>query len=111
MSPYAYNPALGLVGPDRDVDRTACRIEHDAWIGAEALILGRCARIGVGAVVAAGAVVTQDVADFAIVAGVPARQVGTRLTRDQQRRVLELDYDSLTPAELVDAVQRDELSC
>ena len=52
-------------------------IGHDVWIGHGAIILpGR--RIGTGAVVAAGAIVTRDVADYTIVAGVPARPVRPR---------------------------------
>jgi len=52
-------------------------IGHDVWIGHGAVILpGR--RIGTGAVIAAGAVVTRDVADYTIVAGVPARPVRPR---------------------------------
>jgi acetyltransferase-like isoleucine patch superfamily enzyme len=52
-------------------------IGADAWIGCNATIL-MGVRIGTGAIVAAGAVVTRDVADYAIVAGVPARQIGVR---------------------------------
>jgi acetyltransferase-like isoleucine patch superfamily enzyme len=50
-------------------------IEHDAWIGARAMVL-KGVRIGSCAVVGAGAIVTSDVPSGAIVAGVPARVVG-----------------------------------
>lgn len=49
-------------------------IEDDAWIGAGATLTPGVT-IGRGAVVAAAAVVTHDVAPFTLVAGVPARQL------------------------------------
>lgn len=52
-------------------------IEDDVWIGANCVITPNV-RIGRGAVVGAGAVVTRNVAPFAIVAGVPAREIGRR---------------------------------
>ena len=53
------------------------RIGDRAWIAYRAIILPGVT-IGEGAVVAAGAVVSADVAPYAIVAGNPAREVGTR---------------------------------
>lgn len=52
-------------------------IDQDVWIGTNVSILDGVT-IGRGAVVAAGAVVTGPVDAWAIVAGVPARQIGSR---------------------------------
>ncbi|HOK41430.1 MAG TPA: acyltransferase [bacterium] len=52
-------------------------IEDDVWIGANCVV--KCGvRIGKGAVIAAGAVVTRDVEEYSIVAGVPAKKIGSR---------------------------------
>jgi maltose O-acetyltransferase len=52
-------------------------IGDHAWIAAHVLVLPNVC-IGRGAVAAAGSVVASDVPDFAIVAGVPAKQIGQR---------------------------------
>jgi acetyltransferase-like isoleucine patch superfamily enzyme len=52
-------------------------IGNDVWIGFRAIIMGGVT-IGDGAVVAASAIVTKNVPDYAIVAGIPARIVGYR---------------------------------
>jgi len=57
-------------------------VEGDVWIGYRAMVLAGV-RIGRGAVVAAGAVVTKDVAPYTVVAGVPAREVARRFTPEQ----------------------------
>ena len=58
-------------------------IGDDAWIGAKASVL-KGVRIGRGAIIGVGAVVTRDVPAFAVVAGVPARRIGML---DQRRFV------------------------
>lgn len=52
-------------------------IENDVWIGANCVITPDV-RIGRGAIVGAGAVVTRNVTPFSIVGGVPAREIGKR---------------------------------
>lgn len=56
-------------------------IGNDVWIGASALILNGV-RIGDGAIIAAGAVVTKDVEPYAIVGGVPAKLLKWRFTKE-----------------------------
>ncbi len=52
-------------------------IEDEVWIGAHSTVTDGV-RIGRGAVIGAGSVVTHDVAPNEIVAGVPARRIGRR---------------------------------
>jgi acetyltransferase-like isoleucine patch superfamily enzyme len=52
-------------------------IEDYAWVSLRSIVLGGV-RIGTGAIVAAGSVVTKDVEPYAIVGGSPARQIGER---------------------------------
>ncbi|TSC87753.1 MAG: acetyltransferase [Microgenomates group bacterium Gr01-1014_7] len=56
------------------------------FIGPRAIILPGV-RIGKGAVVAAGAVVTKDVSEFVIVGGIPAEIIGERKLKDPKYRV------------------------
>lgn len=52
-------------------------IGDDVWIGMRSIIMPGV-KIGNGAVIGAGAVVTKDVPDFAIVGGVPAKIIKFR---------------------------------
>jgi len=63
--------------PDFEVETAPVVIEDFAWLSCRTVILPGV-RIGKGAVVAAGAVVTKDVEPYAIVAGVPAKKIGER---------------------------------
>lgn len=57
--------------------RKGVKIGKDCWIGSKAVILDGVT-IGDHVIVAAGAVVTKDVPDYAIVGGVPAKVIKTR---------------------------------
>lgn len=63
--------------PDFGVRGRAVTIGDHSWIASRATVLPGVT-VGRGAVVAAGAVVTRDVAPLSIVAGIPARSVAQR---------------------------------
>ena len=62
---------------DQPTEEKPIAIGADVWLGASAIVLGGVT-IGHGAVVGAGAVVTQDLPPYSIARGVPARVVGER---------------------------------
>jgi acetyltransferase-like isoleucine patch superfamily enzyme len=63
--------------PDFGCECAPVAIEDYAWISCRAVLLPGV-RIGKGAVVAAGAVVTKSVEPYAIMAGIPAGKIGDR---------------------------------
>jgi len=64
-----------------DLDDRPVRIEDDAWIGAGSFVM-RGVRIGARAIVAAGSVVTKDVAADTTVAGNPAEVIKSVLATE-----------------------------
>lgn len=64
------DPSLPFV--DQGITAEGIVIEDDVWLGANSVITDGV-RVGKGAVVAAGAVVTKDVPPHTVVGGVPAR--------------------------------------
>jgi acetyltransferase-like isoleucine patch superfamily enzyme len=72
--PRAVDPQ-GAIKRGGDWEPVAVRVGEGAALGARSVCVAPV-RIGRWALVAAGAVVTRDVPDFALVAGVPARRVG-----------------------------------
>lgn len=70
-------PPVGEKFPISGDDHKAIKIEQDVWIGGNCLITAGVT-IGEGSVIAAGSVVTKDVAKNSIVGGVPAKLIRMR---------------------------------
>jgi len=80
VSTFPFRAALGLPGAYEDGhprSRGDIEIGNDVWIGRGARVRSGV-RVGDGAVIGAYSVVTRDVRPYAIVAGVPAREVRRR---------------------------------
>ena len=103
------HPIISSRMPDK---RETVIIGNDVLISLNAVILSGV-KIGDGAVVGAGAVVTKDVEPYEIVGGVPARHIGWRLPAEvrqrlQQSRWWERDYsDILGDSEMMNLLNRN----
>jgi len=76
--PYDHGVAVGELIKNQPLQtKGGITIDDDAWLGFGVIVLDGV-RIGKGAVIGAGAVVTKDVPDGAIAAGVPARVISIR---------------------------------
>lgn len=69
--------AIDLPIREQGVEWGPITVEDNVWIGGHAVIMPGV-RIGTGAIIASGAVVTRDVPPYAIVGGVPAKTIKMR---------------------------------
>ena len=77
ITDHAHRFSAGSSIADQGVGVAPVMIGRDVWIGAHSIVLPGVT-IGDGAIVGANSLVNCDVEPFAIVAGSPARSVGTR---------------------------------
>ncbi len=66
-------------------------IGNDVWIGYEAVIM-QGVHIGDGAIIAARALVTKDVAPYTIAGGVPARAIRTRFPEETVKKLMKIQW-------------------
>lgn len=66
-------------------------IGNDVWIGYRAIIRGGV-KVGDGAIIGAGAMVTKDVPAYAIVGGVPAKIIRYRYSQDMIERLEQVKW-------------------
>lgn len=93
------DPEAGGRQSFRSVAGDQAVIGNDVWLGANVVVL-RGVTIGDGAVVAANAVVTQDVAPYTIVGGIPARMIRPRVTEPVREMHRELRWWRFSPNQL-----------
>lgn len=86
---YGFGPDDPEVFEWRRGQRTV--IGCDVWLGHAAIVLPGVT-VGDGAVVAAGAVVSKDVAPYAVVGGVPAKPIRHRFPAPVRERLLRLAW-------------------
>lgn len=92
---FPYVKRIGFVEQDNQhIIKT--QVGNDVWVGCNSVILPGVT-VGDGAVIAAGSVVTKDVPDYAIVAGVPAKIVRFRFDEEIIIGLKDIKWWSLPP--------------
>lgn len=99
LHPVAYHPGFGAVD-DWEITPAPLTVEDDVWLGHNVTVLAGTGRIGRGAVVAAGAVVTAPVEPYMIVAGIPARPIRPRFGADRVAEIEASRWWEMEPAQI-----------
>ena len=95
-----YNKELSHLDV-KDVERHNLEIGNDVWIGSKVLITAACSKIGDGAIIGAGSVVTHNVEPYTIVAGNPARVIRRRFPDEKVTQIMETKWWNYSPKTLM----------
>lgn len=99
-SPYFYYKKRGFVPSNQYKGQLSDTIiDEDVWIGARAMVM-QGVHVGVGAIIAAGAVVTKSVEPYSIVGGIPAKHIKFRFDSDKRDFLIKSQWWNLGDIEL-----------
>ncbi|WP_320045963.1 CatB-related O-acetyltransferase [uncultured Ilyobacter sp.] len=91
INSFPYKKRLGFIEKDIEFPIQEVELGNDVWVGANSVIINGV-KIGHGAVVGAGAVVTKNIPPYAIVAGVPAKIIKYRFSEEIINELLEIEW-------------------
>ena len=91
-NPFLYYSSRGFIDKDIEISqKEPVVIEDDVWIGANSIVLPGV-KIGKGAIIGAGAVVTKNVQPYAVLGGVPARVIKYRFNENLISKLIKIDW-------------------
>lgn len=93
ISTYPFDTLLEFetLGGKNELYKSTLRIGNDVWIGSGCNIL-RNVKVGDGAVIGAGSIVTKDIPPYAIAYGVPAKVIKFRFSKNIIEKLLQLKW-------------------
>ncbi len=104
ISTYPFKTMFGKHNEDATTKGDII-VEDDVWIGYNATILSGV-HIGQGAIIAAGAVVCNDIPAYAIAGGVPAKVIKYRFEKEKIDELLKIDFSKLS-REMVNQYEKE----
>lgn len=93
---------LERIAPNKEtfITHGEINIGNDVWIGANVTILG-CIKVGNGAIIGAGAIVTKDIEPYSINVGIPSKKIGYRFSQELRTLLNSSKWWDLTPEKLI----------
>lgn len=93
VSTYPFRKNI-ISGDNESTSKGDIVIEDDVWIGSRVIVLSGV-KIGRGSVIAAGSVVTKDIPEYSIAAGVPARVIKKRFSEEVINELKRIDFTTM----------------
>lgn len=107
---HTYNQVSNYPFPSNEIsDKKGIMIGNDVWIGMNSIILNGVT-IGNGVTVAAGSVVTKNVPDYCVVAGVPAHIIKMKCSEKDAIKMNEIAWWNWSPQKIESVIKDFQLS-